>query len=217
LSSSPPAIPDHAEEHIRTTWDDGGRKSADYLLDGRRVGHRSWGEAGQLLMEYAVEDDQMHGPFRTWHDNGQLCERGWYERGREHGTSEQYNEAGALIGSYTMEHGTGVDLWFIRPGLISEERHCRDGRRHGPERWWNEDNRTVAEEGHYAEGLEHGIFRAWNASGRLRRGYPRYFVAGRRVRKAAYERARRGDPGLPPFRAEENRPERTPPTLTTSS
>lgn len=211
LSRASAPIPEQAQEIILETWDTGAKQSARYLLDGRAVGYRSWNEAGQLLMEYGIGDEQMHGRFRTWHDNGQLCQASWYEGGKEHGTSEQYAEDGSLIGSYTMLHGTGVDLWFSRPGVVTEERHYQDGLRHGPERWWNDDRRTVGEESHFRHGAEHGVFRKWNAEGRLRRGYPRYFVAGRQVRKAAYERSARHDPTLPPFREEENAPARQAP------
>jgi hypothetical protein len=56
--------------------------------------------------------------------------------------------------------------------------------------------------------IEHGVFRAWNARGRLRRGYPQYFVDGKRVRKRRYLKGSAADPSLPPFREEENRPDR---------
>ncbi|KAB8140352.1 hypothetical protein F8S13_24285 [Chloroflexia bacterium SDU3-3] len=112
-----------------------------------------------------------------------------------------------------MEHGTGVDLWFGGPGTLAEERHCLDGDRHGYERWWNSDNRTIWLEGHFWHGEEHGIFREWSARGRLRRGYPRYFVAGQQVDRRRYERARRVDPSLPPPLANENAPLRPLPAM----
>ncbi|NOK63791.1 MAG: hypothetical protein GFH27_549283n23 [Chloroflexi bacterium AL-W] len=150
----------------------------------------------------------MHGWYRTWHENEQLCEVMWYKQGQEHGTNKQYDEQGNLIGTYTMVHGTGVDLWFAKPGVISEERHYQDGAHHGYERWWTADNQTISEEGHFWHGVEHGIFREWNASGRLRRGYPHYFVLGNRVNKRQYIRACQQDPTLPPFNADDNEPTR---------
>ena len=107
-----------------------------------------------------------------------------------------------------MVHGTGVDLWFMRPGVISEERHCLDGLRHGYERWWGEDNTRVWEESHFWHGVEHGIFRQWNRVGRLRRGYPRYFVSAQRVTKRQYLQATHRDSTLPIFIEEENLPVR---------
>lgn len=201
-------IPESAREVIHETWESGARRSAFYTMDGQKVGYRSWTAEGQIDMEYGIRDGVQHGPFRTWHENGQLRELSFYEQGKEHGVTKQYDEDGRLIGSYTMEHGTGVDLWFSGPGTLAEERHCLDGDRHGYERWWNSDRRTVWQEGHFWHGEEHGIFREWNERGRLRRGYPRYVVAGQQVDRRRYERARRGDPSLPPPLASENAPQR---------
>lgn len=201
-------IPAQAHEVILDTWETGAKKTAEYLLDAQRVGYRSWDEMGQCNMEYGLRDDRMHGLFRTWHENGQLCELAWYDYGKEHGTMRQYDANGTLIGTYTMVHGTGIDLWFAQPGVITEERHLQDGARHGYERWWTGDNKTISEESHFWQGIEHGIFRQWNEAGRLRRGYPRYFVAGQRVSRRQYARACRHDPTLPRISADENRPTR---------
>lgn len=201
-------IPDTAHEVIHETWETGAKKSAFYYLDDQRIGYRSWTAEGRIDMEYGINDGKQHGSFRTWYENGQLCEVSFYEQGKEHGIARQYDETGRLLGSYTMEHGTGIDLWFIAPGVITEERHYQDGVRHGYERWWTGDNQTISQESHFWHGLEHGIFREWNEAGRLRRGYPRYFVAGQRVSKQHYDRARRTDPSLPPLIASENAPRR---------
>ena len=44
--------------------------------------------------------------------------------------------------------------------------------------------------------------------GRLRRGYPKYFVAGGQVSRRQYIKAAASDASLPPFRKAENRPRR---------
>ncbi|MCA9458565.1 MAG: hypothetical protein KC587_17995 [Nitrospira sp.] len=208
MKNRPIPIPEEAQEVIFDTWDNGTKKNAQYFLDGQLIGSRSWEESGQLSLEQGLQGNQRHGLFRTWYENGQLNEVQWYENGKEHGTSEQYDEQGNLIGTYTMVHGTGVDLWFAAPGVLAEERHYLDGERHGYERWWRGNNQTIGEESHFWHGTEHGIFRLWNKAGRLRRGYPRYFVDGKRVNKREYERACRKDPTLPPFKIEDNAPER---------
>lgn len=208
MTDLPSPIPDQAQEVIIETWETGAKSVANYVLDGQRVGRRAWSETGQLDMEYGVQDERMHGWYRTWHENGQLCEMTWYEQGQEHGTNKQYDEQGNLIGTYTMVHGTGVDLWFAKPGVITEERHYQGGAHHGYERWWTGDNQTISEESHFWHGVEHGIFREWNEAGRLRRGYPSYFVSGNRVNKRQYMRACQQDPTLPPFSADDNVPTR---------
>ena len=50
--------------------------------------------------------------------------------------------------------------------------------------------------------------RQWTALGRLRRGYPQYFVQGERVTKRQYLRACQTDPTLPIRRAQDDQPER---------
>lgn len=201
-------IPDAAQEIVEATFESGAKRTAFYELDGERVGFRCWSEDGSLGLEYGMRGGVMDGPFRAFWENGQLSEERTYVDGKEHGITRQYDADGALIGSYTMDHGTGVDLWFGYAGVLSEERHYLDGQRHGLERWWRGDNTTVSQEEHYWQGKAHGIFRQWNHQGRLRRGFPRYFVGGKRVTKRQYERARRADPALPPVVPEENLPNR---------
>ena len=70
------------------------------------------------------------------------------------------------------------------------------------------DQRSAERESHFAEGLEHGIQRDWDSTGRLRRGFPKYFINGEQVTKRQYLRAAKLDSSLPPFREEDNRPER---------
>ena len=108
-----------------------------------------------------------------------------------------------------MDHGTGLDLWRHSNGELFEERHLKSGGRHGFERLWGDGNTRVWSEQHFHDGLSHGIERRWNAAAKLKFGYPRYYVRGERVTKRQYLRAAKNDPTLPPFRPEENRPERT--------
>lgn len=202
-------IPETAEEQMTEIWPSGKRRAAWYEQGGQRVGYRAWSEEGVLVMEQLLRDGVPQGHLRVWHENGHLCEEAWYEDGLEHGRTHQYDTNGVLIGGYSMDRGTGVDLWFAHPGVLSEERHMRNGQRHGYERWWDEDNRKVWEEGHFWEGLEHGIFRRWHHRGGLERGYPRYYVRGQRVSKRQYLRASVADPSLPPFRPEDQSPARS--------
>jgi hypothetical protein len=201
-------IPDHAVEVITERYDSGAKQSATYLIDGQEIGCRLWDESGLPEMEYGLRDGLMHGAFRTWDGDGQLLEEATYIEGKEHGEARQYQD-GVCIGSYAMDHGTGLDLWYNAPGVLAEERAFRDGERHGFERWWTGDNQTVYEESHFSNGIEHGIFRQWNPQQKLRRGYPRYVVMGQRVTKRQYQRACLSDPTLPRFYAADNQPYRT--------
>lgn len=206
------AIPEGASEIIDETYESGAKMRASYFVDGQQVGWRFWSENGILTMEFEMRDGKYHGRHRTWFDTGRLCEEGYYEDGKEHGETKQYDWDGKQIGSYVMDHGTGLDLWYQAQGILAEERGYRGGERHGFERWWTGDNRTVFIEEHYLHGREHGIFRKWNRKGKLARGFPKYYVAGKPVTKRQYLRVCQSDPTLPPFSPDDNAPHRLLPT-----
>lgn len=207
------AIPENAEEHIAGTDEGGAKLRAEYWLDGKRVGVRAFFETGEPETDIALRDDLYHGVFYRWDLPGCLISAIPYENGLEHGTAYQWSIDGTYLGSYTMEHGTGLDLWRSECGggspALSEARYQRNGRRHGFEWWICADQRSVWEEGHYVDGKSHGILRQWNQHGRLRRGYPQYYVHDKRVTKRQYLRASRLNPSLPPFSAKDNLPARS--------
>ena len=207
------SIPATAEEHVTRVYPDGAKQRAEYWLDGERVGMRSFFETGELETDLGLRGDRYHGTFYRWDLPGKLISATPYHEGLEHGTAYQWSLDGSLIGSYTIERGTGLDLWWhtCSDGTrgLSEARYYRNGQRHGFEWWICGDQQSVYEEGHYAENHPHGILRQWNRHGKLRRGYPQYYVRGERVTKAKYLRACRHDPTLPPFRPEDNLPART--------
>src|SRR5580658_6460188 len=99
---------------------------------------------------------------------------------------------GQLMGSNTMKHGTGIDLWWIELSEIqylSEVRYLKDGKRHGFEWWLSDNQKGVWREGHFRNGQMHGIERSWSYLGRLHRGYPKYWVKDVRMTKRQYNRA----------------------------
>jgi hypothetical protein len=199
-------IPDDAEEKVIRHGENGKKEAAVYLVDGKEIGFRVW-DNDIVGMEYQVQNGVLHGYYRTWDSDGQLIEEATYIEGKEHGETVQYQN-GVQIGSYIMDHGTGLDLWYNSPNVLAEEREYINGERHGYERWWSGDNQTVYIEEHYQHGIEHGIFRHWSIkhSSKLSRGYPQYYIKGQRVDKRKYIRASRNDPTLPPFREEDNLP-----------
>jgi hypothetical protein len=212
----PPAyqssIPKHAEERITQIYDSGAKLRAEYWLDGMRVGVRDFFESGELSGETPLRDDRYHGMVYRWDLPGQLISATPYHDGLEHGTAHQWAIDGSYLGSYTMEYGSGLDLWRSECGgtiTLSEARYYRDGCLHGFEWWICADQRSVWEESHYFEGQPHGIMRQWNRHGKLRRGYPQYYVHGKRVNKRQYLRACLRDPSLPRFVAEDNLPARS--------
>jgi hypothetical protein len=200
------SIPEDAEE-IRESFGPESLRTYRCVLNGQTVGSRTRDEEGRLISEIPLKNGLRHGVEREWDADGSLLFETYYVDGLEDGVAKQYLD-GRLIGTYRMDHGTGVDLWRSHDGTLSEERWMKDGYRDGFERWWNGDNHTVRNESHFKRGMEHGIFRQWNKQGRLQRGYPQYYVDGTRVQKRQYLKACATDPSLPPFHEGENRPSR---------
>lgn len=209
VSSIPPAAEERVVKRFRS---DGTKRRAEYYVKGKRVGLREYYPTGALDYEHAFQNGVRHGMQYQWHSSGKLHSAEPYENGVPHGTAYQWAEDGSLTGSYTLNHGTGIDLWWLhwtdKPATLSEVHYMQDGLSHGFEWWLDFDQQNVRIERHWFHGVEHGIERKWNWEGRLRRGFPCYHVQGEQVTKAKYLRAAAKDATLPPFRVEDNSPQR---------
>ena len=189
-------------------------RRVECLLGGDVVGEQFYDNDGALLIETPLRHSKKHGVEFHWYEGGgSLQSAEPFHEGLPHGTAKQWGEDGILLGTYTLNHGSGLDLWRRQQCsdgsvFLSEIHSMKDGWPHGYEWWLNSDQRSVWAERHWNEGQFHGIEREWNARGRLRRGYPRYYVRGERVSKRAYLKACRVDPSLPAFRAKDNKPVR---------
>lgn len=210
------SIPDGARErvtarHLRSRR----RYKAEYWLNGKLVGVRFFDPGGAVESESPLKDGLLHGTRYFFESSNQLEFAEPYVNGLAHGTARQWSPEGKLLGTYTMKHGTGVDLW--RQGTnwgnglpyLSEARYIKDGIWHGFEWWLNEDQKSIWQERHFQLNQLHGIERDWNSEGHLKRGYPRYWVNGVQVTKRQYLRACLKDSALPSYRESDNRPERT--------
>src|SRR5258708_2816526 len=201
-------IPDNAVEQIVARFPDGKKERAEYLVNGIVIGHRRFYESGEMMIEMSQKKGLKHGTEYWWDESGHLDEAYAYEDGLEHGIHKQFSVDGQIIGTYTMERGTGIDLWWgcVREGV----RYKKDGKRHGFEWWlWGDPQGSVSDELHHGHSDKHVIQRSWRYEGKLRRGYPRYFIHGVQVNKAKYIRACASDQTLPPFRIEDNDPHRS--------
>jgi hypothetical protein len=188
--------------------------TVEYFLKGRLVGVRRFDAEGHLESDCGWRDGLLHGTSYRIDIPGRLLSATPYSRGLEHGVARQWGDDGRLLGTYRMHHGTGIDLWWgetwrkPRRRYLAEVHFMRRGRQHGFEWWIDEDQASVYEERHWQEDQPHGIERSWNHEGRLKRGYPKYFVAAHQVTRRQYIRAAASDPSLPPFRKADNRPQR---------
>ena len=211
-SDIPPNVIEQTTREFRREGGAIWHRLTNCLLNGEVVGQRSYSEDGQLVIETPLKNGLKHGRVFDWDDDGTLNLIEPYVKGKIHGTAKQYGRSGKVIGTYTIRHGTGYDVWRVEEEdgsiHISEIHSLKDGWPHGYEWWLTDKPRIVYEERHWHEGQFHGIEREWNLANKLRRGFPRYWIKNERVDKRTYVRAAETDPSLPPFRLKDNSPRR---------
>ena len=134
----------------------------------KRVYYRN----GGIRAEIKEVEGQFHGPYRIWHYNGQLAEELRYQQGRLHGTSRQWDENGRLLGSFTMNDGSGTQRYWHQNGVLRIEADSCDGKFHGRTRIWLRDGMLIGEN---------------------------YYVNGTDATRAAYLKAARKHPGWPQY------------------
>ena len=202
------SIPKSATGVVEETFDCGAKKSAFFLLTGNKVGYRMWNESGELEFEYGMRNGKKHGREYNFFENGQPHEVTPYRNGTIHGTGKQWSIDGKVVITYNLINGTGLDLWCgHEKDTLSEEHYWPKDGELGYHRDWNEDEKAVHIEYYFFYGKGyHGIWREWNTDGKLRRGFPQYWVNDGRVTKRQYLKASEMDGTLPPYRPEENRP-----------
>lgn len=225
----PPSFAD-AEARIVATWPSGAPRQLDFYRADTLLGRRFIVEDDpRSFTELELAPDGRRHGLEIRIDDGELVSVEPYANGLPHGLAEQWAQ-GELIGTYQMDRGGGLDLWHAvccapcwasrprgagdacrcheagaeRKIYLAEARYLVDGWLHGFEYWIDIDQRSVHEERHFKRGQLHGIERVWSSSKKLRRGYPRYYVDGKRLDKRRYQRAAQKDASLPPFRAEDN-------------
>ena len=204
------SIPTSATEVVEETFGCGAKKSAFFFLRGEKVGNRSWSESGELEFEYGIKNGEKHGREYCFCENGQPYEMTPYRNGRIHGTGKQWSAEGKVVITYKLINGTGLDLWCGNEKYtLSEEHYCPRDDEAGYRREWNDDEKTINTEYYFVNGKGyHGIWREWNKKGKLRRGFPQYYVNDGRVTKRQYLKACEKDGMLSRYRPEEDRPYR---------
>jgi len=108
---------------------------------------------GQIRVENREVDGKLHGVCRTWHYNGQLAEERRHDHDQLHGTSRQWDAKGRLLGSFTMNHGTGTLRSWHDNGRLKIETELVGGKFHGRTRMWLRDG-TLVMENYYIQNLD---------------------------------------------------------------
>ena len=146
---------------------------------------RFYYRSGQIHAEIREVGGQFHGLYRTWHFNGQLAQELRYHQGRLHGISREWDENGRLLGSFTMNHGTGTQRYWHDNGRLKMEIDSRNGKFHGRTRIWLRDGTMVQET--YLIGNEDVTRAAYLKAARKNSDWPQY--KGQPARKVARDNA----------------------------
>jgi hypothetical protein len=200
-----PDIPSNALELV-TRFDDAGKKlESEFWLRGRRVGRAAWYESGHLAVAVGLRRGIAVGPHVEYHDapGGPVSYAEPYVDGKVHGLAKQFDADGRLILVSPFVRGTGTDYWCDETGQLAEEHPVVRGKLSGRERWWNPDGKSVFAETQYRDGVRHGVAREW-LGGKLRPGFPKFFVAGKERSKRQYLEAAKANASIPLYRPEEN-------------
>jgi hypothetical protein len=101
---------------------------------------------GVVAVEESFSGQKLHGLRRTWHQNGRLASEVSYEHGRLHGLCRQWNQRGKLLGSFRMNHGTGIQRDWHENGQLQFETSTVDAKFTGRTRSWLQDGTLVSEQ-----------------------------------------------------------------------
>lgn len=208
-------IPANAQEKVVSFYtedqnarEQGGKihyERREYLIDGELVGYRQFDHEGRLIIETPMKNLRKHGTEYTWYwyapDRLSLAEP--YDNGKVHGTARQWTIEGDLMGGYTMEHGSGYDIWRRQDEdgtvYIAEIHSLQGGKLHGFQWWLNKDQKTIIGERCWNNGYLNGIERHWTEDGKLAEAYPKFYIDDREVPKNIYLQEQRRDPTLPAY------------------
>jgi hypothetical protein len=128
---------------------------------------------GVLEMEETFRGQKLHGRRRTWHRNGQTATEEFYLDGLLHGIVRQWNEDGKLLGSYEVQHGTGLQKSWHDNGKVRHEFNTVGGKFCGRDHLWLRDGTLISDV---------------------------IYLHGRPVSVAEYRKAMAKDPSLPKLR-----------------
>jgi len=112
----------------------------------KSVVRRTFYRKGIVALEERYRNGKLHGKRRMWHRNGQLAEEDSYCHGLRHGLSRQWSASGRLLGSFHMDHGTGVQQTWHENGQLNVEFTTVAGKFCGRNRMWLRDGTLISDE-----------------------------------------------------------------------
>ena len=169
----------YVDEEILTWRPDGGLAAKEVYDEGRKIEPRteyypnkrkkSSGDVLAAKMVIVKEDDwwnarladfqpqgkdERHGPWTSWHPNGQEQVEGRFEYGRPHGEFTWWYSNGqkATEGAYRNGERHGMWAWWHENGLKSSMGEFIEGKPAGDWTWWGDDGKVV-QKADFADGV----------------------------------------------------------------
>lgn len=106
-------------------------------------------------------DFEMHGEYRSFHQNGAVASEGFFENGDEHGPWRWYYDDGSLMAECGYDHGDGEYRSYHRDGSPAWSGRMEDRQRSGLWKAFDAEGRPLRE-GHYVDGLQDGEWQYWS-------------------------------------------------------
>jgi len=126
----------------------------------------SWHDDGEPQAEGSYLDGEPDGEFTMWYPDGSLKVRGRYDRGKEDGLFLSWHDNGRLFIRAIFAHGKEegpLTSWWVE-GTISAEGTFRVGLEQGSWTFWHPNGKRSAE-GSYEAGKKTGWWHTWTADG----------------------------------------------------
>ncbi|MCI0619328.1 hypothetical protein L0244_40680 [bacterium] len=158
------SIPFDAVERVIKRHSNGSKSICHYFKNRKKVGVRFFDEVGSMGLEYGVKNRRSHGNHYEW-ISGKLVFFQKIKNGLAHGIAKQWSsETGRLLGTFKMNHGNGIDLWWqdwFGPLHLTDVFFLKNNIPDGFEWHLNHTEKSVYFERHWHNGKWHGIFRQW--------------------------------------------------------
>jgi len=147
------------------------------------------------------KDGALDAAWERMHPNGTPRELGEYASGKKRGTWTRRATTGAVLGSYVMKDGTGVEKNWLDDGMLYSETTFKDGVLEGAAKIYGKDNLLLGSS-HYKAGKLDGphVFGTRNSmrmeetfDDGVRRGKRRIFHQGGLLADESYDRKGRLD------------------------
>lgn len=110
---------------------------------------------GSIELEGTYADGALDGPWQRKHPGGGIAEQGSYAAGKKTGRWVQSSQAGAPLGEYELNLGTGLEKRWYESGALGSEIALKDGVRHGFAKRYERDG-TLIESARYVKGVPDG-------------------------------------------------------------